>query len=218
MKGNNIMKPFQKDNQLNPDVADALYELSNVGIGKATTALSKMIDERITIQTPVIMPTKTDIRKLVKSYHGKLSMGIVMRLGENLGGVVLVLIDQKFMKDLVNKLTGTQYTDEQMLKNEESLSAIKEVANIMAASYMTAISSYTGLRIYLTPVMVGVDIVDALIAYPIEKMYVNPKNCICINTSFMVQGKETKNTFTCQGNIVIFPDDSSLQVLVDSMM
>lgn len=211
------MKLFQNDNQLDPDVADALSELSNVGMGKATNALGKMMGKRITIQTPVITPTKTDIKKLVEKFQGKLSMGIVMRLGDNLRGVVLIIIDQKFMHDLVDTLTGVPYTDQQMLEDEDSLSVIKEVANIMAASFMTAISSYTGLRIYLTPVMVGVDIVEDLISYPVEKMYVNPQNCICIDTSFMVQGKKVE-PHKCQGNIVIFPDDASLEVLVGKLI
>ncbi len=214
------MELFQNNKDLNPDVADALYELSNVGVGKATNALGKMTGERITIQTPVISPAKMDIKNLIGSYRGRISMGIVMRMGPKLGGAVLIIIDQKFMRELVCKLTGKKYTDQQLMKDEDSLSVIKEVSNIMASSFMTAISSYTGLRIFLTPVMVGVEQVGDLIAYPVEKMDLNPQNCICINTSFSVQGKGkgAQAAHKCQGNIVIFPDDKSIQTMVDALL
>ena len=104
-----------------------------------------------------------------------------------------------------------------MLEEEESLSVIKEVANIMGASFMTAISSYTGLRIYLTPVLVGVENVNDLVAYPVEKLSLDPQNCICINTSFTVQG-EGVEAHACQGNVVIFPDDKSIQTMVAGLL
>ena len=211
------MKVFLNNDQLDPDVADALYELSNVGIGKATNALGKMISERITIQTPKITPTKTDVTKLIEQYKGKLAMGVLMRLAENLSGAVLIVVEREFMTELVNRLTGGSYSEEQLLSDEDCRSVVQEVTNIMAASYMSAIGAYTGLRIFLTPVMVGVEKLEDLIAYPVEKMSLDPKNCICIDTRFMVQDSHDI-PHTSEGNIIVFPDDASINTLMKALM
>lgn len=211
------MKVFLNNDQLDPDVADALYELSNVGIGKATNALGKMISERITIQTPKITPTKTDVTKLIEQYKGKLAMGVLMRLAENLSGAVLIVVEREFMTELVNRLTGGSYSEEQLLSDEDCRSVVQEVTNIMAASYMSAIGAYTGLRIFLTPVMVGVEKLEDLIAFPVEKMSLDPKNCICIDTRFMVQDSHDI-PHTSEGNIIVFPDDASINTLMKALM
>lgn len=210
------MKAFDPKKGIDPALADALYELGNVGVGKATSALGKMTGQRVTIGVPKILAASSDIEELSGVDPDTVIMGILMRLEKNLGGAVMILVDNVFMSNLVYKLTGKHYPDEELLEDEDSLSAIQEVANIMAASYMTAIGAYTGLRIYLTPVMVGIDMAAALLAYPIAELCLSNDEVICIDVSFHMSGDDDL-TGECDGRIVMLPDVQSLQLLADGL-
>ncbi len=203
--------------QLDPDVEDALYELGNVGMGQATSALGNMIGGRITITTPKVNPVQTDLTKLVANYEDKVSLGILMSLDQKLHGMMLIIIDRQFMTNLVLKLTGEGCPEEKLLEDDFCRSVIQEVANIMASSYMSALGAYTGLRVYLSPVVAGVDAVDKLVEYPVQKMSLDPKNCFCVDTSFTVRYEQDPES-VYQGSIVLFPDDESIDVLTSAML
>lgn len=87
------MKLFRNKNTIDNDVADALSELSNVGVGKATGTLGSLIGERITLGTPRILPVNAGLDTIAGSDADKLAVGIIMRLTQSLGGIVLVLLD-----------------------------------------------------------------------------------------------------------------------------
>lgn len=208
------MKEGKITRQYDQDEADALCELCNVGIGKATNALGKMINERITIQTPKLFEVSKNASDIMKDYNDKVAMGIIMKLKSTLGGAVLIIIAEKFISQLIETLTGVMEKD---APKEDYMSVVQEVANVMSASYMTAIGSYTGLRIYLTPVKAGLEKVSDLVMYPVEKMSLDIDASICIGTSFVVQGADSKPE-NCDGYIIIFPDDKSIDILMKAML
>lgn len=210
------MRRISSDGKLDPEVADTLYELGNVGVGKATSALGNMMGQRITIETPQVFSVSSDMGTIAGLAPDTIVMGIMMRLAENLGGVVMILLNKDFMTDLVYKLSGVHYSDDELIEDENSLSVIQEVANIMAASYMNAIGAYAGIRFYLTPVMVGVDMVQALISYPIAQMSLSEENIICIDTSFNVKEGESLIE-NCDGRIIMLPDDNSLRIIMEAL-
>lgn len=200
--------------KVDQEVADILYELSNVGVGMASVALGKMFGANISIGIPSVVPVEANIENIVRDDPEKVVIGILMSLEMTLSGAVLFLVDGVFLTDLIEKLTDRRLVGDELVEDPDSLSAIQEVANIMAASYMKAIGAYTGICIYLSPVMVGVDMIGALISYPVAQLGLNNADSICIDTSFSVMGEEKQRT---AGRIIMFPNETSVQQIVDAL-
>lgn len=200
--------------KVDPDIADTLYELSNVGVGMASIALGKMLGVSISIGIPSVVPVEVNIDAIVRDDPEKIAIGIIMSLERTLSGAVLFLIDSLFLTELIQKLIGKELFGDELVEDEDSLSAISEVANIMGASYMKAIGSYTGIRIYLSPVMVGVDMIGALISYPIAELGINNADAICVDTSFAVMGEQQQKTV---GRVIMFPNESSVSQIIEAL-
>ncbi len=210
------MKLFDQEGILDADVMDALYELGNVGVGMASVALGKILGMRVSIDPPKVQPAGADISALIPDEPDKVAVGILMSMENTLSGAVLFLVEKEFITQAVAKMTGTLYDDVSLLEEEESLSAVQELANIMAAAYMKAFGSYSGLRIYLAPVMVGVDMIGALVSYPLAQLSMENGRIICIDTSFSLVGEENQPMQNAS-HILMLPDESSIEKLMQSL-
>jgi len=193
-----------------------LSELGNVGVGKAAKILGDLLGKRVILHTPRVLSLQNNLNLVADIEPERLMVGILMRLTNNLGGMVLILIDVDCVLDMEEKITGVRYTPQQLTEDELALSIVQEMANMMAASYMNAIGEYTGLRIYLTPTMVGVDMAAALLSYPLAEMSMSGENVICIDSCFYAEtGKEKAEHH--EGRMLILPDEESAHKLIEAM-
>ena len=199
---------------VNPEIADTLYELSNVGVGMASIALGKMLGSAISIGIPKVVAVSSNIEDIIQDDPEKVAIGILMSMEKTLSGAVLFVIDSAFLSQLIEQLTGRFLQGTALVEDEESLSAVGEVANIMAASYMKAIGAYTGIRIFLSPVMVGVDMIGALITYPIAQLGINSQDAICVDTGFSIMGSPKGKT---AGRVIMFPNEDSVEQIIKAL-
>ena len=151
---------------LNEMQFDALKEIGNIGSGHAASALSSMLDRPIDINVP-----QTDIldyTEVVENLGGPENVlaGILMSLTGDVSGMIMFLIHKPFVKILLSNLLGMDIEDNFDL-DEMSQSAIKEVGNIIAASYVNAIAELTGMKIEVEIPMLSVDMLGAIMNVPI---------------------------------------------------
>lgn len=205
---------YIQNGEINPDIADALYELGNVGVGMASAALSELLGAGVSIGIPRVAAWSA-IPLIAPDERDDFAVGVLMSLQKTLGGAVLFVIDSGFLTELVRKLTGLERSGFGLVEDEESLSAICEAANIMAASYMKALGAYTGIRIYLSPVMAGADTVEGLIGYAAEQLAErDAAGSVCVETGFSVANGTGGGS---AGRVIMFPDESSVEKIVGAL-
>lgn len=210
------MKNLHDEQNISTEAADVLGELGNVGVGKAAGMLGSMLGRRVILHAPRVLSLQKNLTEAAAVDPERVMVGILMRLTNTLQGAVLILIDVDCVLDLEEKISGVRYTCDQLTSNEDALSVIQEMANLMSASYMNAIGAYTGLRIYLTPTMVGVDMAAALLSYPLAEMSMSGENVICVDSSFYAFGA-AKEAAKNEGRMLIIPDGPSAQKLIKAM-
>ena len=127
--------------ELNEMQFDALKEIGNIGSGHAASALSSMLDRPIDINVPQI--DILDYTEVVENLGGPENVlaGILMSLTGDVSGMIMFLIHKPFVKILLSNLLGMEIEDNLDL-DEMGQSAIKEVGNIIAASYVNAIGKW----------------------------------------------------------------------------
>lgn len=210
------MVVFNQEGKLHEDVVDALYELGNVGMGMASIALGKILGVRVVIQPPTVMSVDSDVSAVIPDAQDEVAVGILMAMEQTFGGAVLFIVDRIFIEDAVASMTGRHLQGIEMIEDEESLSAVQELANIMAAACMKAIGSYTGVKIFLSPVMVGVDMVGALVAFPVAQLSLKCSKAICVDTRFSLMDAQG-NRSADAGRIIMMPDEESVTRLMEAL-
>lgn len=147
---------------------DILKEIGNIGAGNATTALSQLINTRIDMNVPkvAILP----FNELAEIIGGAetLVAGILLALEGDVDGMMLFAIKSTAAHTLVNQLMGCGQppSPETGGFNEIEESALKEIGNIIAGSYLSSISSLTNMLIVSSVPYLAVDMAGAILSVP----------------------------------------------------
>ena len=195
--------------ELNEMQFDALKEIGNIGSGHAASALSSMLDRPIDMNVPQI--SILDYNEVVNNLGGPENVlaGILMSLSGDVSGMIMFLIHKPFVKILLSNLLGMDIEDNFDL-DEMSQSAIKEVGNIIAASYVNAIAELTSLSIEISPPELSVDMVGSVLSLP-AIYYAN------ISDKIIFIKDELDKEDAASSQIILIPDVDSLKKIMESL-
>ena len=170
---------------------DAFQEIGNIGSGSAVTALSHLMSEEITGSAPRVMPL--DCSSLPDAF-GKIdasAMGILLPFYGDVSGMLLFVLTEAFVKEMLLKTIGCSAGFREM--DEYKLSVIREITNIMASSYFTAISAYTQKQIHISQPAVSIDMLGAMVTDPASWIMGLGEETICIESSFYLDESSSVN-------------------------
>src|ERR1700759_829566 len=134
---------------------DALRELANIASGDAATALAKMPGTEVDLSVPnALALPRADAIAAYGASEGPVA-GVVTPLEGHIEGVVLRLIpsaDAETLCRLLGVVPGTEVGE----------SALREIGNILGASYLNALSAITGLELAPCPPRLATDTPEAI--------------------------------------------------------
>lgn len=196
--------------QLNAMHFDVLREIGNIGQGNAASALSQMLGQAIDIEVPTVK--LLDFNETVEYLGGpeNIVLGMLVTLKGEIQGMMLYVLQQGFAAKMINAVFGKEITD-LMTLDEMDMSFIQEIGNILAGSYVNAISSLTGLTIDISVPTVTVDMSGAILAVPAVEFAQIGSKVLFIDDSFIFgsQGKSSE----IQSNVILVPELDSLETL-----
>lgn len=199
-----------KDYNLNEMQMDVLREIGNIGSGNAATSLSSMLAKPIWIEVPQIK--LLDYNAVTQALGGPENMivGILLQLSGEVTGMMMFLLQKDFAHMAVNALLGENLSNFSEI-DEMALSAIQEVANIMAASYVNAVSSLTGLMINISVPDLCVDMAGAILSVPAIHYANISDRIIFIEDQF--SSEEDRVT----SHVLLIPDVDSLEKIMTNL-
>ena len=149
---------------MNQEYFDVLREIGNIGTGNATTALSQMLNCKVDMNVP-------QVKLLEFSHVGELMggeelimAGIYLGVQGDIKGSILFLLEKESAQKLVERLLGTPSSGDELSEMEQS--ALKEIGNIITASYLNSLSTLTNLVIYPSVPSLSVDMAGAILSVP----------------------------------------------------
>jgi len=89
----------------------------------------------------------------------------LLRVTGDISGSIMFILEKKAAGVLVNILMGKPL-DEIVVFDEIAISALKEVGNILAGSYLSALSTLTNLNILPSVPELAIDMAGAIISVP----------------------------------------------------
>jgi len=125
---------------------DALREVGNVGAGKASGALAKMINSTVLIEmTKVKMMKLTDVSEIVGGPTIP-AVGILFDVTGTLPGYLLMLSPKKTSLSMLNLINPKRDKNSDIIDKFDK-DTLKEIGNILAGSYLAAMSDLSGLNL-----------------------------------------------------------------------
>ena len=202
---------------IDPDVKDAITEFGNICVGRTSVTLGKMLGMRVLIEPPRVHSGSFDLlAEDIAVPKDKVMVGILMAMEDSIKGAMLFIVEKQFIIDAVRIMTKKNISDLSLMEDEENLSAVRELTNIMAASYRKELGDYLNMPIFLSPMMVGVDMVGALISFPLAYLEYSHRNVISIGAKFALVDEKNGQTQDT-GHIIVFPDEDSVSMLAQAL-
>ncbi len=200
---------LQTYDDLNDMHLDVLREIGNIGSGNAASALSTMLATSVNISVPTVRIM--DYEEVVEKLGGpeQMIVGLLLKLEGDVQGMIMFLLHQNFANTLLAALLGEETPLNQI--DEIGYSALQEVANIMAASYVNAISAMTGLAINISVPAMCVDMLGAILSVPAIH-YANISDKI-----IFIEDEFSGNDLHAPNHILMIPDVDSLEKIMTNL-
>ena len=169
-------------NEMNAMHFDVLKEIANIGAGNATTALSKMMNSKVDMKVPCIQ--FMEFKELAEGIGGaeNLVVGILLTLDTGIEGMMMFVLESESAEQIVNLLMGKSGSLHEF--SEMDLSALQEIGNIIAGSYLSAISAFTNMTITASVPYLSIDMAGAILSVPAIEFSKISDKALLIETEF----------------------------------
>ncbi|WP_280768959.1 chemotaxis protein CheC [Salipaludibacillus daqingensis] len=195
---------------------DILKEVGNIGAGNAATALSQMLHKVIDMKVPAVKVVPfTEISDAVGGEEAVVA-AVFLRIEGEAPGNMFFMLPVNEANDLIRQLIGDPSLHlQQEPIDEMGASALCEVGNILAGSYLSSLSDFTKLNLQPTPPAVAVDMTMALLSAGLVELSEAGDYAIVIDTE--INEKDQDNTIQSKGHFFLLPDPDSLEKIFRSL-
>lgn len=199
---------FEGEN--NGIIIDVLKEIGNIGAGNAATSLANMINKKVDMRVPKV--NILDFKDVPEMLGGEEEpvCGIFFKLDGDMDGTIMFVLTLNSARRLLNLMMPGIMGDE---FEEMSLSALQEVGNILAGSYISSLSGLTNLKVLISVPSVAVDMAGAILSVPAIQFGLVGDKILIIENDFF---EETSDD-AIQGYFFLIPDISSYDTLFKSL-
>lgn len=130
-----------------PMEIDAIGEILNISLGSSATAASTMLEQRVEITTPNVK-----VMSYSEFEFASLEPAIVVEITyvSGLEGNNVMIMKRGDIKNILEILMGTSYSDEEFQLDEIAISAVCELMNQMMGASATALSEFMGESINIS--------------------------------------------------------------------
>ena len=133
--------------QLTEMETDVIGEVMNISMGAAATAMSTILDKKVNITTPRIETMKVEDFEF--SYLEPV-IGVLIKYIEGIDGTSILLLREDDLKKILGHLLSMDPA-EMVELDEISMSAICEIMNQMMGSAASALASFLGQVVNISP-------------------------------------------------------------------
>ncbi len=195
--------------QINEMYPDVLREIGNIGAGNATTAVANMLGLRIDMKVPNVEFIEVEKIGGVIGSEEQIVVGILLGIETDIEGSMMFLMDIPSAHHLVNRMMMRD-PDYDADFDEMDMSAIKEIGNIIAGSYLSAISGLTNMTITPTVPFVSIDMAAAILSVPAIQFGMQGDNALIIET-------EMGDDVEINGYFILMPEGDSYAKILSAL-
>lgn len=196
-------------NQFEAFQMDVLKEVGNIGAGHAATALSQLLDKPIDMKVPTVRIIPFEEIAECLGGDEQIVVAVFLRAEGEAPGNLFLFYTIESAKQLLSQIAGLDGEGEGFAEME--LSALQEIGNILAGSYLTSLSELT--RMTLTPSVpsLAIDMAGAILAYGVMEYGASGDHALLIDTAFLNGADELA------GRFFFIPDPTSFEAIFGAL-
>lgn len=194
---------------LNDFMIDILRELGNIGAGNAATSLAAITSKKIEMMVPNVKILEFKDVSEILGGEENLIVGIYFELSGDILGNIMFALDIQSSINLAAILFNRDKKKKEL--DEMDMSALAEVGNILASSYVNALSEITRLKIAISVPSVCVDMAAAILSVPAIQFGYVSDHALFIENIFEEGNKNV------EGNFFFLPDLKSFQKILNRL-
>lgn len=204
------------DFRINDMHLDVLKEIGNIGAAHAATSLSQLLSRKIDMHVPSVeLVTFEEMFDLAGGAEQTVA-GIYLRIEGDLTGNMFFMLSLDSANRFIQILTGDESFDFHTPPfSEIGVSSMQELGNILSGSYLSALSDFTGLKIYPTVPSLSVDMVGAIVSFGLIEVSQFSDEVIVIDTE--IHGEGVSEVEHIHGHFFLLPDPSSYKTIFRSL-
>ncbi|HHX18125.1 MAG TPA: chemotaxis protein CheC [Clostridium sp.] len=197
-------------NNLDDTHMDVLREIGNIGAGNAVTALAKLLNKKVDMDVPKVKVMKfKDVSEILGGAEIPV-VGLLLNVEGDITGSIMFILKSDAASTLVNILMGRSLEDCKEFEEME-LSALQEIGNILASSYLSSLSGLTGLNIMPSVPELAIDMAGAILSVPAIQFGTIGDSVLYIETGFF------EGSTRVVGDFFLVPDTDSYEVLLKAL-
>ncbi|WP_219836681.1 chemotaxis protein CheC [Paenibacillus sp. R14(2021)] len=188
---------------------DVLKEVGNIGAGNAATALSRLLDKPVDMNVPTVSLIPFEqVADRVGGFE-QVVIAVFLRVEGDAPGNMFFLIEEDSAKKLLRNLLALDGSDEGY--SEMEYSALAEIGNILAGSYLSSLADFT--QLYLSPTVpsIAIDMAGAILSYGLVQYGEMGDSALLIDTTFL-EGREE-----LAGHFFLIPDPDSFDKIFSAL-
>lgn len=182
---------------------DVLKEMGTIGAGRAATALSDLIAKKVEITVPEVSLIPIENVSHLLEERDKLFFVIDMEITGEVSGRIFLLFSPDDARILAGSLLGKP-KESLDLRDELLQSSLKESANILSGSYVSALADMTNLNILISSPSLAIDMVGAILDFIFIQIAQYSEDALIIKTNLKVSDVHLEGLF------LFFPSSESL--------
>ena len=174
---------------------DVLKEVSNIGTGNAATAISKLLGGRVDIKVPDIRFLQFDeLSEIIGGAENEV-IGILVSLENDIDGMMMFVMDKPSASVIVNGILNRGDEELGAEMTEMEISVLTEFGNIIAGSYLSAISGLTGMVVSPSVPALSDDMAGAILSVPAIEFGKMSDRVLLIQSEFCSEFGQAKGFF-----------------------
>ncbi len=188
---------------------DVLREIGNIGAGNATTALAQLLQCKVDMKVPQVR--LLDFQEVGAAMGGEeqIMAGVYLLVEGDINGSMMFLLEEKAAHCLVSKLMQMETNTEGEF-TEMELSALKEIGNIIVASYLNSLSVLTNMTIMPSIPDLSIDMAGAILSVPAIEFGAIGDEILLIQTQFT-------DDMNLDGYFILVPDLESYNKILTAI-
>ncbi len=181
---------------------DILREICSIGAGHAATALSQLTGRRIELEVPRVLFTKVQEVPRIAGGAETVVDGLYFRILGDARGVILMIFPEESGREIVRLVLGNQ---EAMPEDALSISAMREIGNILTSAFLSAIGQLAGLSLIPSVPGYARDMAGSILDLVLIELSRLEDTALVIETVFREAGEGIR------GHFFLLPDPHTLE-------
>ena len=194
---------------------DILKEIGNIGSGNAATALSTLLNKKIDMNVPSVRVISFNEMMELAGGPENVIACVFLRIEGDAPGSMYFILSLEQSERFIHQITGDSNFSIESSSSDVAISALQESGNIMAGSYLSALSNFTNLNLLPTVPSLSIEMAGAVISAGLLELSKVGDYAIVIDTELMEVEQECMNSIN--GHFFLLPDPESFETIFSAL-